>query len=124
MKILIVPVILFLFSACYYENEESVYGKPDGSCDSTNVTYSKSVQPIIQTWCLGCHSDAQVAGGSGGGNHLEGYSNLRVYALNGRLLGAVEHRPGYSPMPKYGNKLSDCDIAIIKNWVVKGAFNN
>lgn len=124
MKILIFSLILLLFSTCYYENEESVYGKPDTLCDTINVTYSKSVQPIISTWCLGCHSNAMVAGGSGGGNRLEGYSNLRIFALNGRLLGAIEHKPGYSPMPKQGNKLSNCDIAVIRDWVEKGALNN
>lgn len=124
MKILILPFFIILVYGCYYDNEETLYGKPNSVCDTTNVTYSGSVQPIIQTWCLGCHSNQQVSQGAGGGNHLEGYANLRVFALNGRLLGAVEHRPGFSPMPKYGNKLDSCSIAKIKIWVTKGALNN
>ena len=124
MKILLLPLFIILVSGCYYDNEESLYGKPSSVCYTTNVTYSGSVQPIIQTWCLACHSNQQVAGGAGGGNHLEGYANLRVFALNRRLLGAVEHLPGFSPMPKYGNKLDSCDIAKIKIWVTEGSQNN
>jgi mono/diheme cytochrome c family protein len=124
MKYLVLSILIFLFFSCYYDNEESVYGKPDSSCDTINVTYSGKIQPLVQTWCLGCHSDVQVSQGAGGGNRLEGYNNLRVFALNGRLLGAVEHRPGFSPMPKYGNKLSNCDISIIRIWVKAGAVNN
>ncbi len=123
-KILILPLFITLISGCYYDNEESLRGQTDGTCDTVNVTYSKSVQPIIQTWCLACHSNVQIAEGAGGGNRLEGYTNLRILALNGRLLGAIEHLPGYSPMPKYGNKLSDCDISIIRIWIEKGALNN
>ena len=122
MKILFLPVFLILVSGCFYEHE--TLDKPGTTCDTLNVTYSKSVQPIIQTWCLGCHSNQQVSEGAGGGNHLEGYANLRVFALNGRLVGAVEHLPGYSPMPKYGNKLNDCDVSTIRIWVQKGALNN
>jgi mono/diheme cytochrome c family protein len=125
MKMVIpLSLCILLFWRCNYDNEESLYGKPSSVCDTTNVTYSKSVQPIIQTWCLACHSNQQVAQGAGGGNHLEGYSNLRIFALNGRLLGAVEHLPGYSPMPKYSNKLNSCDLAKIRIWVNKGAPNN
>jgi len=124
MKFLIFPVFIILFYGCYYDNEESAYGRPASACDTTHVTYSISVQPIIMTWCLACHSNQQVSEGAGGGNHLEGYSNLRVFALNGRLLGAVEHLPGYSPMPKYGNKLDSCDVAKIRIWVTNGAPNN
>jgi len=49
---------------------------------------------------------------------------LRILALNGTLAGAIEHTPGFTPMPQFGDKLSDCNIAIIKAWINNGALNN
>jgi len=43
---------------------------------------------------------------------------------NGKLLGAVTHASGYSPMPKNQAQLSDCNIQKITNWINKGALNN
>ena len=41
-----------------------------------------------------------------------------------RLLGSVDHAPGYSPMPKGGAQLSACDRAKLRKWVAAGAPNN
>jgi hypothetical protein len=45
-------------------------------------------------------------------------------AQNGKLYGAVNHSPGYSPMPKGGTKLSACNISKIKAWIDGGSLNN
>lgn len=54
---------------------------------------------------------------------LEGHTNLQKVAVNGRLYAAISHT-GPSPMPKGGNKLSDCDIQLIKSWIDNGILNN
>jgi hypothetical protein len=127
MKKLIIPILTILsllFHRCYYDNEEALYGKPGVVCDTTAVKFSTDILPIFRANCFVCHSAALVTEGGGGGYNLQDYNVVQSLALNGRLLGAVNHDPGYSPMPKYGNKLSDCNILLIKVWVNNGALNN
>lgn len=89
-------------------------------CDTSNVTFSKTIGPIIQTYCQGCHSNSNPSGGI----NLQGYANIKTYADFGSLLGTVIHDPKYSPMPKGGNKIDDCKIAQLKIWLKAGAPNN
>lgn len=92
----------------------------DNNCDTTAVTFSGSVMPLLQTYCNGCHG-----GGSPQGNiNYNSYSGVKATVTNGKLLGSVEHAAGYSPMPKNANKLSDCNLRIIRAWVDAGALNN
>lgn len=90
------------------------------SCDSSQFKYGANVAPLISTYCLGCHS----GGAPSGGINLSTYIGVRNVALSGRLVGAVSHAPGYSPMPKNTGKLSPCQITQITKWVNAGALNN
>ena len=91
-----------------------------GQCDTTNVTYSGFVAPLLTTYCVGCHS-----GGSPSGNILlNSHAGVRTVALNGRLTGAITWANGYQPMPRGSGKLSECNINKIKAWINDGALNN
>lgn len=126
MKRLTPWLILLFFSIllirCQYDNEEELYGGSD-NCDTSNVTYSQTVKPILTNNCYSCHS-ASNANSFGEGINLETYSELITVANNGRLLGAIEHSSGYDPMPLGGNKLDDCTIEKIKAWINNGATND
>ena len=89
-------------------------------CDTANVTYSGTVQPIIQNNCLGCHSSY----GTGGGILLNTYSEVADQALSGNLLCAVYGEPGCNLMPKNSSPLSSCDLTKLTMWVDAGAPNN
>jgi hypothetical protein len=89
-------------------------------CDTTNVTFSGSVFPIIQNSCIGCHSGFNA----GGQVDLTTYQNILLSVQNGRLLGSIENNPGFSAMPKGGNKLPDCQIDMVRIWIQNGAVNN
>jgi hypothetical protein len=89
-------------------------------CDTTNVTFSSSVLPLISTKCKGCHSGNAPSGGLDFTQH----QTLQTVALDGRLLGAVTHAPGFAPMPQGGSKLSDCEIDMISIWISESAPNN
>ena len=91
-------------------------------CDTTNVSYSIGVVPILQDNCYSCHGSGNTGGS--GGILLQGYTNLLKWAMNGYLVGNVTHAPGYVPMPYDGNKLPDCEVNTIVAWVNKGALNN
>jgi len=88
-------------------------------CDTTKFTFAANINPLLQTNCVGCHNAASA----GGGVNLNGYSNVKIYADNGKLYGSVAQLPGYKAMPQ-GSKLSDCNIRIIQKWIQAGALNN
>lgn len=90
------------------------------ACDTANVSFAADIQPILSTYCLGCHSGSFPQGGILLNNH----SSVLVQASNGRLLGSVSHLPGFSFMPQGQPKLNDCNIALIRNWIDQGASDN
>lgn len=110
--------MLLYIPACYYDVEEELY--PDMGCATDNVTYSGTVLPILEANCLICHS----AVANNGNVTLEGYDKLLEIVNSGRLLGAVRHEPGFSPMPQNQPQLVECTIQKIEAWINDGAPNN
>ena len=109
--------------SCYKDNAEDMYpgGGGTGTCDTTNITYSGVVKPIIDAKCAtaGCHFDA-----SANGIDLFHYSGVAEQANSGKLMSAITHDGQASFMPKGMPKLDDCTIAKIRAWVNAGAPNN
>ena len=99
-------------------------GAPNSSncrgCDASLFTFSGRVKPIIDSWCIGCHS----ATNSGGGYDLSSYSGVVHSISNNKLLGSLQHLSGFSAMPKNAGALSDCDITAINKWITAGNPNN
>jgi uncharacterized membrane protein len=92
------------------------------TCDTTGVmSYAARVKPILQNNCNGCHGGTAQ---SGAGIILSDYNNVKTSVDNGTLLGSIEQLGGYSAMPKGGNKMSSCNIAVIRKWIAAGAPNN
>lgn len=121
-SILILMAVLFA-SGCYYRNEEELYPDNQVICDTTGVTYSKTVLPILQNNCYVCHSASNNAE-SGGSLNLEDFSLLQALAGEGNIYGAISHDPLYSPMPKGRPKLDSCSIAKIRVWIDSGSPDN
>lgn len=122
MKINLTHVLLIFLAmqmvSCAYNNEEELY--PMDECDTTNVTYLATIVPIITQHCYECHGGtAQVSG-----IPLEGHQNIKAIVDAGRLIGAINHQVGFSPMPKDRQKLATCDILKIEKWVENGAPDN
>lgn len=89
-------------------------------CDTSNVTYSGTIWPMIENNCYGCHSGANPSGNI----LLVDYASVVAVANSGKLYGAVSHSPGYVAMPKNAPKLSDCKIDQIRIWIENGKPNN
>lgn len=85
-------------------------------CDTSNVLYRNQVSSILNQACVGCHHLSNPSGNV----DLSTYAGSKAAALSGRLIGAIEHKPGYIPMPQGGGKISDCHIATLKKWVNLG----
>ena len=91
-----------------------------GACDTTKYTFSNRVNPIMQSWCVGCHNVSN----SGGGINLSDYAGVAKSITANRFLGSIKHLPGYSPMPQNGGQISLCDINAIEKWINSGYPNN
>lgn len=89
-------------------------------CDTTNVKYASSIKPVIQNYCQGCHSGSAPSGGI----DLSTYQGVFAQASTGKLYGSISHIQGYSPMPKNGSKLSECNLAKFRIWISNGAPDN
>ena len=111
--------MLVLLSSCYYDVAEELYPEKP-VCDTTNVSFTDHVFPIINTNCTSCHGGQAPAGNI----RLENYNDISAAANNGSLLGVIRHEQGWSPMPKGGGKLNDCDITKIEIWANQGTQNN
>lgn len=119
---LLLSVFLSLsLASCEWKNEEEEFGVV--VCDTSQVTLSGTVKPILQTNCYSCHSNA-AASSFGAGINLEDYSALQGRANSPSFLGAIRHASGFSPMPRGAEKLSSCDIRLIETWVKNGAKND
>ena len=91
-------------------------------CDSTNVSFTGYIYPVVQTYCIGCHSASSAQGGV----NLTGYANVLAQVTNGKLMQTIKWQtgPGIKAMPYNATKLNDCTISKFQSWVNAGAPNN
>ena len=108
-------IVFFLFVAfswgCTYNSEEDLYGT---ICDTTVINYS-IVQPIFQGNCISCHNATLNYEGI----ILNTFEDAVSAAQTGRLINAVNHLPGSTPMPFGGSKLPECEVRKITLWIEK-----
>ena len=112
-------VCAMALASCYNDKADQLY--PTTICNTTAVTYSGDVSKIMNQSCTmsSCHNVAAA-----GGYDLSGYAGVKTAVDAGRLIGAITHASGFSPMPKNAGKLSACSIDQITAWVNAGAPNN
>ena len=119
-------ILGFVIFACRHNPDEHVNPGSDPIsppidtilCDSSNVTYPGIVYPILEAYCISCHSGTTPAGAL----DFTDFNDLAFVAQSGSLLGSIKHLPDYSPMPKDGDKISACEIALIEIWVNDTTF--
>jgi hypothetical protein len=120
LNLILLSSLIYLISSCYNDNEYDLYPFPSANCDSLNVSYSKTIAPIMSDNCNSCHSSILA-----NGNVItDNYKDLDSVARSGQLWKAVNWEPGVVPMPNGGSKLSSCNLAKIKNWINSGSPNN
>ena len=109
--------ILIVFTpACSSDSEDDV--TPD--CNLEDVSYSATIAPIMAAHCNSCHSGASASAGI----ITATYQGLQAVALSGRLVGSVNHEPGFSRMPQGQPQLGQCPRDQIGAWVNAGAPEN
>ena len=126
-KIILFFLVLMSISltSCYYDVDEELNSPlTTNACDTTASKFAADIQPILNSNCAsgGCHTSVAIAGGY----IFDNYNDVKSTIVNdsARFLGSILQETGYSPMPKGGGKLSDCNISKIKAWIASGAPNN
>jgi hypothetical protein len=118
----IVGSFVLYLSGCGKENAEQSGG--GAGCDTTNVSYSRQILPIVEQNCYVCHQGP----GASSGIDFSKYSALHGWAQSGFLVGDVTHAgdPGdpFTPMPYGLPMLPECEVNIIVAWVHQGSPNN
>jgi len=115
---IISTIVLSVFWGCKHDPVVTPDNGGNGNCDTLQVTYNEIVYPLLQQYCLSCHSGTTPSAGM----DFNDYATVAAIAQNGALLGAIRHETGYSAMPQNGLQLSDCDIAKFEIWIRDTTF--
>ncbi len=127
-KILILlSIVIIAFCGCYNDTIQELYPNVV-LCDTTTVTWTATIQPIMQQNCAvsGCH-DAQTQQSN---YDFDKYADVKRAVDDksrddlGMMVGTVTHAAGYSQMPSGKPKMDDCTITKIVKWVRDGALEN
>lgn len=114
-KFLFAPILFivcFMLLSCVNNSEEYLYGE---DCDTLDLTYTR-IKYIFEDNCYACHTVPQGYLGI----KLNSYTDLKAAVGTNRLVGAINHKNGYVPMPNGQPKLSDCQIDKIEAWINAG----
>ena len=127
-KIILAVALLIVVAGCYNDKYDKLYPAISTTvCDTTSITYTHDVQPIIASSCYsqgnGCHD---AAGSSTSGYDYTNFATFQGNALSGWIVSDINFTPthGHNNMPKNCSQLSSCDINKITRWVNEGAPNN
>ena len=93
-------------------------------CEPERASFSTDILPIITNRCTSCHGGSNPEYGL----NYETHEGILVSVISGKpessdIYRTIKHELG-SGMPKNQEKLSDCDIEKIRNWILNGAKND
>ncbi|MBL4706585.1 MAG: hypothetical protein JKY54_18800 [Flavobacteriales bacterium] len=109
-------VLSFSFSSCKKDKAEQLIITV---CDTTSVSYSLEVAPIIFSNCLtGCHNSVDLSGTYAFENYAQIAANIDA------IVCVINHDLSCAPMPKFAPKLADSSVLKITCWAENGANNN
>jgi hypothetical protein len=113
-----VGAIVLYLSGCAKESADRL--SAGDTCDTTGVSYSKQILPILEDNCYTCHQGAAASSGI----DLSNFATLQAHVANGDLVSAVTHTGSVTPMPYELPMLPSCEVNTIVAWVHQGALNN
>ena len=88
---------------------------------AATVTYSKDIAPLLMDRCVECHRSGEIAPFS-----LTDYAEVSGWAEMIAEVTAERRMPPWHADPRFGhfaneNRLSDGELALIREWVAAGA---
>ena len=105
MKYIILSICLFV-GLLYVSCEKEVIAP---------LSFESDIQPLL-TKCASpyCHGNGNYAGS------VKSYKDVVNFVNTGRVLPALNHETGFSPMPKGQEKWSNEDISKLESWISQG----
>jgi mono/diheme cytochrome c family protein len=108
---------------------ESAAAPTQASADApaSEVSFASDVMPIFEKSCNKCHGIDQIKEGLDMTSYeklMEGSFNGEVVVLGNADESMLVELIAKGKMPKRGDKLTDGQLQIIKDWVNAGAPNN
>ena len=123
------PIVSFFFWGC---KDTVTADQLDSTIiPSSNVSYSKYIQPVFNLKCINCHGSGETDGGvnltTWAGTTADPSVVFPGYPDNSSLVWCVEGKPGVSAMPPVGSPykpLTANQVDGLKTWIKEGAKNN
>lgn len=120
-SLLLLAGLLIFVSSCYYDNEADLYALyNNGDCQTANISYSSTIQPLLNSQCISCHGSGLAEAGI----RLDSYNAVIIQANNGKLYGTMAHSQGFSAMPPSGARIPACTLQQLQTWITAGTPNN
>ncbi|MDR3627223.1 MAG: hypothetical protein P4L45_10345 [Ignavibacteriaceae bacterium] len=126
-------IIIAVISVCFYAGcKDTITGDEVDkiTIPSSNVSYGKYIQPVLNVHCTSCHGGSSTEGGVILTTWATTTLNYNVvspnHASNSQLVWAVEGKAGYI-MPPLGSSyksLNTNQVNGIITWINEGAKNN
>ncbi len=115
-------MIVTSVSSCYYDNYEDLYSEIGTGCDTTALSYSAEIAPLLSARCAtsGCHDAQSMQSGL----NLSNYADASIIALDGRLLARTLLPTGSGGAMPPSGALDPCSLDHLEQWVSQGAPNN
>lgn len=106
--------VLVALSSCYYDNKEELYQNIPQDCETSGLTYTNEIAPLIAQNCLVCHS-------TNGGFFpiLETLQQLRSNEVE--VTFRVTKPLGDPLVMPQGGPMSKCSVDQILAWYADGA---
>lgn len=108
-------VVVFLFSSCQKENEETYFNKSATTvgCDTMYITFSKHIKPVFDAKCVSCH-----VGGTSGGCDLDTYENSINYVTTHQPVTKLYDYVKDIQNPHEGVIMDSCELKQLSKWVL------
>jgi hypothetical protein len=106
---LVLSVGVFLSSIESCTKDKTLTGNTT-LCDTTAVSYTNQIEPIVTLNCIGCHSSTNPK--------LTSYEQVVDAAKNASLFCAINHSGSCQTMPPTG-KLPDSLLKLFDTWKCK-----
>jgi len=128
-------LLALLLAACGTQDSPNLQGAAGTGSTPTSgtptaggaVSFSKDVQPILQSRCINCHGGQKTQKGL----DMTSYDKLMAGSENGPVVipGSLDKSNFIQmvlqgKMPKSGPKLLPAQVQMLENWVTAGAKNN
>ncbi|HZV43970.1 MAG TPA: hypothetical protein VFF90_05810 [Saprospiraceae bacterium] len=110
---LLVFCFIFFLAACSKDPDPVI------DCTGLTPTYNADIKPILDASCAlsGCHDAITHQNGY----DFSSYGPASEASKNGRFLGAIQHKSGYTAMPYNMAKLSNDHVQQLTCWVETGS---